>query len=98
MVCTPRSRASAASSAVTAAPRPWRRTDGQHADAGDLGHAVHRLAASRRERAVRAERGGQHRLSGPQPLPQHRDRAAVVVGGDLVPLGRPAASPTLVPG
>ena len=28
MVCTPRSRASAASSAVTAAPRPWRRTDG----------------------------------------------------------------------
>ena len=59
---------------------------GQDADAGDLGDAVERLAASRRERAVRAERGGQHRMPGPQPLAQHRDRAAVVVRGDLVPL------------
>jgi hypothetical protein len=35
-----------------------------------------------------SERRGQHRLSGPQPFPQHLDRAAVVIRGDLVALGR----------
>src|SRR4029077_1241411 len=34
------------------------------------------------------ERRGQHRMPGPQPFPQHLDRAAVVVRGDLVPLDR----------
>ena len=60
----------------------------QHAHAGNLRHPVHGLAASGRERPVRAERRGQHRMPGPQPFPQHLDRAAVVVRGDLVPLDR----------
>ena len=94
---TPRSSASPASSAVTAAPRPWRRDDGQHAHAGDLRDTVHGLAAPGRERSVRAERRGQHRMTGPEPFPQHLDRAAIVVRCDLVSLGR-AAFPAAVPG